>query len=426
MPTLKTLTLGCKVNQYETEYVRGALQRLGYADASENGRADLVLLNTCTVTAQSDLKTRKAIRKMAKENPGAEILVMGCFAKSRLEEAAKFPEVAHWFSDNETLERFLADRGLAVLPRGITAFAERHRAFVKAQDGCTVGCSYCIIPKVRPRLQSRPPEHLLEEIQTLSENGYREIVLTGIHLGHYGVDSVPKSNLAELVRRILDHIERRSLPIRLRISSLEAVEVSEELIELIRAFPQRICPHLHLSMQSGSDEILRKMKRRWLSGPFIEKCRYIQSRLDQVALSTDVIVGFPGETDRHFRETCEVVEQLGFSKTHIFRFSPRTGTEAATLPDRVPPAVQKERAAELAAIAQRLREQYAGSLLGKTVQVLFETEERTENAKSVLSGTSDRYLKTTAAVPPTMLGQLADVRITKVQGEELFGELVSM
>lgn len=407
-------SLGCKVNQYESEFLRAGLLRLGYVEATPGETASLVVVNTCTVTVESDLKSRKAIRKLAKENLGAELVVMGCAATRDPKLLSKIEGVTEIITDKQEIPTFLRRRGLTVIPKGIEAFGQRHRAFVKVQDGCRVGCSYCIIPKVRPVMRSRPEDDVIEEIRKLSENGYREIVLTGIHLGHYGLGEgvEGRPTLASLVRRIIALNE----PFRLRISSLEAVEVTEELIDLMVQDPDRICPHLHLSMQSGSDAVLRNMKRRWMSEPFIRRCEEISVRFDRLALTTDVIVGFPGETDEQFEETCQVVERLGFSKVHIFRFSPRVGTEAATLPHRISPPVQKERAAKLGELAERIRIRYANSLVGMTLPVLFET---------VHGGTSDRYLdvRVDRPIDPVSVGQVVSVRINRAEGDLLRGTI---
>jgi threonylcarbamoyladenosine tRNA methylthiotransferase MtaB len=406
----RLFTLGCKVNQYETEYIRTGLLRLGYTESAPGHTADIVVVNTCTVTAESEMKGRKAIRKLVRENPGAEVVVMGCSVTHNPQPLLNINGVSKIISDKQNIPEFLKSLGLTELPNGIQTFGERHRAYVKVQDGCQVGCSYCIIPKVRPTLRSRPEQNVLEEIKTLVQNGYREIVLTGIHLGHYGIDFVNGfRNLVTLVRHIVEMNE----PFRLRLSSLEAVEVSEELIDLMLQNPQRICPHLHLSMQSGSDEVLYRMRRRWLSEPFIRRCEEITARFDRLALTTDVIVGFPGETEKQFEETCRIVERLRFSKIHIFRFSPRKGTEAAAFSDPVPPPVQQVRAARLAEIAKQLRTHYAESLVGATLSVLSET---------IHGGTADRYLNVRfqKTVDPNMLGQIRDVRITSAFGETLF------
>lgn len=415
---LKTATLGCKVNQYETEYLRTALRSIGYVDGPDELPADLVLVNTCSVTQQSDFKSRKIIRKLAKENPGAEIVVFGCYAARAPEEVASLPGVSAVVPDKRLIPEFLRSRGLLFPPPGIEEFGERHRAFIKVQDGCIVSCAYCIIPKVRPYLSSRPIPEILTEISLLARNGYREIVLTGIHLGHYGLDQPEKPTLSQLIERILEIPEK---DFRVRISSLEAVEVGDDLINLAVEHGDRICPHFHLSMQSGSDEVLKNMKRRWSSEPFIERCERIIEKLEQPALTTDVIVGFPGETDQQFEETCKVVERIGFSKVHVFRFSPREGTEAAEMKNRVPPEIQKARAAHLQKIADRLRFEYAKSLIGRKLNVLFERESKDGNT---VHGTSDRYLDVT--VPnesQKLIGSVLPVLIDEAKEENLFGTL---
>ena len=406
----RLFTLGCKVNQYETETVRTALLRHGYSEAEEDSVADLVLVNTCTVTAESEAKSRKAIRKLISENPDAKVIVMGCAATHHPDSILRIGGVSQIMTDKEQIPDFLRQFGITTPPKGIDSFGERHRAFIKIQDGCQVGCAYCIIPKVRPVLRSRGIEDVLSEIQTLALNGYREIVLTGIHLGHYGIDLADKNvRLPELVRRIVDLPET----FRLRLSSLEAVEVSDELIDLMVRYPDRICPHLHLSMQSGSDAVLHRMKRRWLSEPFVRRCEEIASQFDRLALTTDVIVGFPGETAKEFDETCRVVEHLRFSKVHVFRFSPRQGTEAETLPNRVSPQEQKRRAAILTKLANKLRSDFATSLIGTQETVLLETE---------TTGTCGRYLDVRLN-QPAEVGTLISIQIERSECFQLSGTI---
>ena len=410
-PTLKTATLGCKVNQYETQYVRQGLLQLGYRDAGNDEPADLCLVNTCTVTAESDLKSRKVIRRLGRENPRAEIIVMGCYATRAAQEVADLPGVVEVVTDKRQLPDLLARRGLVDAPRGITSFGSRHRAYVKVQDGCRMQCSYCIIPSVRPVLASRPPDEVLAEVRGLLATGHREIVLTGIHLGHYGVDLVDTQtddgtpNLAGLVGRLVsldsDH------EFRLRISSMEAVEVTPELIGLMAEHPKRICPHLHLSMQSGSDAVLARMRRRWASERFIEQCNLVRRSLDNPALTTDVIVGFPGETDDDFEATCRVVDEIGFSKIHVFRFSPRQGTPAAEMSDQVPGEVKQQRGARLSEIGRRLRRRYFESLAGHQMQVLVESTRQDRPAS--LLGTSARYVPVELAGGRDLLGRLVVV-----------------
>jgi len=411
-PTLKVVTLGCKVNQYETEYLRQGLARLGYRRPAEGAAADLCIVNTCTVTATAEHKSRKAIRHLAKENPGTRIIVMGCHATLAPRETAALPAVVEVLTDKRELPDLLRRLGVADPPSGISTFGDRHRAYVKIQDGCRMTCSYCIIPKTRPLPASRPPQDVLEEIERLVGNGYREIVLTGIHLGHYGLDHcgmgiLPMKHAHHDLARLTQKIVRIEGDFRVRISSIEADEATPELLRLMADHPRRICPHLHLSMQSGSDAVLRRMRRRYTSRQFVDHCRAAVKLLDNPALTTDVIVGFPGETESEFEETCRVVEEIGFSKIHIFRFSPREGTVAADMPNRVPGDVQRHRAERLAEIERRLRTAYFQSLVGRRLQVLIESQ-ASGNPQRLL-GTSARY--TPVELPPEVgsPGDLVDV-----------------
>jgi len=425
MPTFKTLTLGCKVNQYETAYVREGLLRLGYREADKGEPADLCIVNTCTVTSESDLKSRKVVRQLARQNPHAEIVVMGCYATRAPDVVAALPGVVEVVTDKRQLPELLARFGLVDLPGGISSFGRRHRAYVKVQDGCRMPCSYCIIPRVRPVLSSRPVDDVLDEIRRLVDHGYREIVLTGIHLGHYGVDfASPGPNdrridLARLVGRIVELAGR----CRVRISSIEAVEVTPELIAVMADHPDRICPHVHVSMQSGSDAVLRRMQRRWASGRFVERCHAIRESLDHPALTTDVIVGFPGESEADFEATCRAVEEVAFSKLHVFRFSPRPGTPAAAMPDQVPSKVKQRRASELAEIGRRLRRQFLESLVGRDVQVLVETP--VQHSPGMLAGTSARYAPVELPGDEACLGQLVWVTAGPVVDGWIHGVLPS-
>ncbi|MDX1946358.1 MAG: tRNA (N(6)-L-threonylcarbamoyladenosine(37)-C(2))-methylthiotransferase MtaB [Pirellulaceae bacterium] len=387
--TLKTLTLGCKVNQYETELVREGLARIGYADATEGEAADLCVVNTCTVTAEGDSKSRHAIRKLARENPAARIVVMGCYATRAPEEVARLPNVVEVLTDKREIPDLLGRFGVLDVPTGISRFAGHHRAYVKVQDGCLLRCSYCIIPHVRPNVSSRPPEHILDEVRRLVDNGFREIVLTGVHLGHYGVEgnwNKPKDDwlrLSTLVRQIA------TLPgeFRVRLSSIEATEVTRELLAVMAEFPSRIAPHLHICLQSGSDAVLRRMRRRWGSRLFIDRCRLVRETLDNPAITTDIIVGFPGETEADFAATCRVARECGFSKIHSFSFSPRRGTPAAEMPAQVPPQTKAERSARLAEVEADLRAAYFRSLLGRPLTVLIEGQ----TLAGHWAGTSCRY-----------------------------------
>jgi threonylcarbamoyladenosine tRNA methylthiotransferase MtaB len=407
-PLLRTVTLGCKVNQYETEFVRQALTGIGYRDAERGQLADLCVVNTCTVTHEGDAKSRQTIRQLAARNPGARIVVMGCYATRAPEEVAAIPGVAEVITDKRELPDWLGRFGVVDLPTGISTYANRQRAYVKVQDGCLLRCSFCIIPQVRPNFASRPVQHILDEVQRLVAGGYREMILTGIHLGHYGVEwnsgraKHEWIRLATLVQRIAD------LPgdFRVRLSSIEATEVTRELIGVMAAYPEKVCPHLHVSLQSGSDNVLRRMHRRWGAKRIIERCRLVQETLDRPALTTDVIVGFPGETDADFAATCRVVREIGFSKMHQFPFSARRGTPAAEMPDQVPPPVKAARLEQLAALEIELRDAYYQSLRGMNLRVLIESP--LENRPGHMLGTACRYAPVELPGDVSMRKQFAD------------------
>ncbi len=429
---LRTVTLGCKVNQYETQFVREGLVGIGYEDAADGEAADLCIVNTCTVTGEGDAKSRQTIRRLARRNPAAKIVVMGCYATRAPQEVAVLPNVTEVVTDKRELPDLLGRFGVTDVPTGISTFGRRHRAYVKVQDGCMLRCSFCIIPHVRPQLTSRPIEPIVDEVRRLVANGYREVVLTGIHLGHYGVEwnrNLPKEQwvrLSHLVRRLV------TLPgdFRVRLSSLEATEVTRELIDVLVESGDRVCPHLHISMQSGSDSVLRRMRRRWGSQRFIDRCNLLKERLDRPAITTDVIVGFPGETDAEFAETIATARAVGFSKIHVFPFSPRRGTPAATLPDQVLAHVQQERSRELSAVEVELRDAYFASLRGMRLRVLVESKVRggrgtgegqastAESSTLPLPpftlawlGTSCRYAPVELATDAANLGQLVDVQV---------------
>jgi threonylcarbamoyladenosine tRNA methylthiotransferase MtaB len=413
---LRTLTLGCKVNQYETEYLRQGLLQAGWRDAERGESADLCVVNTCTVTAESDAKSRQAIRRMARENPNARVLVMGCYATRAPEQIVGLPGVAEVVQDKRQLPDLLDRFGLAEIPTGISSFGDRHRAYVKVQDGCLLHCAYCIIPRVRPPMSSRPVDSILDEVRRLLDNGYREIVLTGIHLGHYGVDfhrrtkRSPGTRLSDLVGRIV----RLEGNFRVRLSSLEATEVTRKLIAVMAENPERVCPHLHICLQSGSESVLRRMNRRGGAKRLIDCCQRVQEILDRPALTTDVMVGFPGETDHDFEQTCRAVTAAGFSKVHIFPFSAREGTAAAEMADQVPRHVKRQRGQQLAEVAKRQRAHYLRSLEGRRLRVLAETNVGDGDGR--LLGTACRYVPVQLPGGRDGVGQFHDVTARSVDG----------
>lgn len=373
--TCRLVTLGCKVNQYETQLIKEALEASGYREAEAEEPAELCIVNSCTVTHEADAKGRQLVRRLHQANPGAAIVVTGCYAARDPEAVERLPGVHKVIPDKTRLLTELGEFGVTRLPRGIRRFDGHQRAFVKVQDGCVLNCTYCIIPQVRPGLRSRPLDDIADEVARLVQAGYQEIVLTGVHLGHYGIDlskGRPKPAWTRLWH-LLDRLEQLPGDFRVRLSSLEAAEVRGDLVATLGRC-RRICPHLHLCLQSGSDRILGLMKRRYRAAGFRERCRQLREALDQPAFTTDIIVGFPGETDADFEATCQVVREVGFFKVHIFSFSPRQGTPAATLPDQVPPTVVADRRQRLLEVEQKLTAAYHQSLIGRRLDVLVEGE----------------------------------------------------
>ena len=409
---LKTVTLGCKVNQYETQLVREGLLRSGYVEAEEEQSADLCIVNTCTVTAEGDSKSRQVIRRMNRKNPDARIVVMGCYATRAPEEVAKLPGVAEVVTNKRELPDLMGRFGVVDIPNGISGLSNRHRAYVKVQDGCLLKCTYCIIPSVRPEMYSRPLLDVVAEAQRLEENGFKEVILTGIHLGHYGVDfnrgktKAEWTRLSHLVAAIIDSTSE----IRVRMSSIEATEVTRELIELMNANPRRVCAHLHVCLQSGSDRILRRMRRRWTRRHIIDRCQLVKDKLRLPAFTTDVIVGFPGETEKDFQDSVDACREIGFSKIHMFPFSARRGTPAAEMDQQIPKAVKSERGKAIKAVEQELRGDYFQQLIGQPLTMMAE---RYDAETEMMTGTSCRYapvaIKVAADEAKQLDGQLIDV-----------------
>ena len=425
-PKLKTVTLGCKVNQYETEFVREGLVQIGYQDATDEP-ADLCVVNTCTVTNEGDAKSRQVIRRLSRDNPEARIVVMGCYATRAPEEVRQLPNVVEVVEDKRELPDLLGRFGVIDVPTGISHFGDRHRAYIKVQDGCLLRCSYCIIPHVRPELTSRPLDHILDEARRLIDNGYRELVLTGIHLGHYGVDwnlHRPKDQWTRL-STLLEQVVALPGDFRVRLSSIEATEVTRPLIDAMAH--EKVCPHIHLCLQSGSDTVLRRMRRRWSVKTFLNRCEMLRDRLDQPAITTDIIVGFPGESDAEFEETKRTAVAAGFSKIHIFPFSARRGTPAAEMEGQLPKPIKAARGRELAEVEQRLRESYFQSLVGRPVQAMGErpVEDSSTGAEAPprLKGTSCRYAPIEFPAQIDDMGRLLMVTPNRADDSGLFVDI---
>ena len=424
-PTCRLITLGCKVNQYESQYVQEALEANGYRTAADGERADLCVVNTCTVTMEGDAKSRQWIRRLHHQNPAAQIVVMGCYATRDPDAVGKLPGVTRVIADKERLPEELHDFGVEHWPRGIRRFDGHQRAFVKVQDGCLLNCTYCIIPRVRPVVRSREPAEIVEEVAGLVAGGVHEIVLTGIHLGHYGLDlskGKPKLEWRRLWH-LLDRLADVPGDFRIRLSSLEAAEARDDLVRAVARHP-RVVPHLHLCLQSGSDRILTLMKRRYRARGFLERCARLRAALDTPAFTTDIIVGFPGETDADFQQTLQVARAAGFAKIHVFSYSRRAGTPAAALPNGTPSAVVAERRARLLELERDLAATYARTLIGRRLEALVEGAD--PDRPGQVLGTSCRYLPVSfRGHAAALVGRLAPVRVTGNSGSTLLAEPVA-
>lgn len=407
--TCRLVTLGCKVNQYETQLVKEALAAHGYREAREGESADLCIVNTCTVTSEGDAKSRKEIRRLSRQNPGTRTIVMGCYATRDPGAVARLPDVFEVVTDKRELPDVLARQGVVDMPSGISHFDGRKRAYVKVQDGCVLRCTYCIIPQVRPGLRSRDPADIEAEVRRLIDNGYREIVLSGIHVGHYGVDtSRGRSGRAPFrLWHLFRRLDRIPGAWRMRLSSIEANEIDDEFIHAAGDC-EHLCPHFHPALQSGSDAVLARMRRRYRTGRFLEKLERIREILPHVAFTTDVIVGFPGETDDEFEETLETCRRARFMKMHLFPFSPRRGTPAATFANQVPDPVRRERMQRLGILERELALRYYQKQIGREIEVLVERE--CEDRPGCVRGTDRHYIPVELPGSADDLGQFRMVR----------------
>lgn len=427
--------LGCKVNAYELEAIQQMLEQQGYEIVPFAPGADIYIINTCTVTNIADRKSRQMLHKAKKMNPDAVVVACGCYvqaAEEKLEQDSAIDLVVGNNKKKEIpaiLEEYFREKEEGRSGSGtwvtdmthnreyetlsISRTAEHTRAFIKVQDGCNQFCTYCIIPYARGRVRSRRPEDVLEEVRRLAESGCQEVVLTGIHLSSYGVDLEEGQNLLALIRTIhaVDGIRR------IRLGSLEPGIITEEFAEAIAALP-KVCPHFHLSLQSGCDTVLERMNRRYRSEEYKEKCRLLRRVYDRPALTTDVIVGFPGETEEEFEASRAFVEEVNFFETHIFKYSRREGTRAAAMPDQIPEQEKTRRSHILLELDAQRRQEYMESFLGEEKEVLL--EEKVElDGKNWWVGYTREYLK--AIVPDdgkNRANEMISVRFSKIYHRE--------
>lgn len=423
--------LGCKVNAYETEAMQHILEAAGYEIVPFAKKADVYVINTCSVTNIADRKSRQMIHKAKKNNPGAVVVAAGCYVQTKEAEAALDKSIDIIIGNNkkhelvELLEKFEAKRREKTAEQemqlvcvadinhekqeyeelSLERTAEHTRAFLKVQDGCNQFCSYCIIPFARGRVRSRKAEDVLGEVRRLAEHGYREVVLTGIHLSSYGADTGDNLlHLIELVHEV-EGIER------IRLGSLEPRIVTEDFVKRLSEL-EKICPHFHLSLQSGCDTVLARMNRRYDTAEYEAGCRLLRKYFSHPAITTDVIVGFPGETEEEFQITREYLQRIRFYEMHIFKYSKREGTKAAAMKDQVPEQEKTRRSAILLELEKEMSEEFRNAYLGKRVTALLE-EKLELDGKTYFTGYTKEYVKVAYEAAGDLTNQFVTGKISK-------------
>jgi threonylcarbamoyladenosine tRNA methylthiotransferase MtaB len=410
------------------------LQQAGYTVVPFGQSADLVIVNTCTVTAATDVQSRSIIRRARRLNPACRIVVTGCYAQVNPDALASLPEVSLILGNEEKidflerLEQSTREGGgvtidvsdietvtSAKVPT-LISYAERSRAFIQIQNGCDAYCSYCIIPYARGRSRSVPEDQIVEQVNVLVAQGFHEVVLTGIHIGGYGLDFSTPGSLLSLIRRI----EEETSLCRLRLGSIEPNEIHPELVAHIAA-SRIICPHLHIPLQSGDSDVLKRMNRHYTGEEFRQLIQSIVAAIPRVSIGLDVITGFPGETDEEFQNSLSLIDSLPISSLHVFPYSKRSGTPAATMPNQVPDRVSRDRAAVLRALSEERQAQYAKSFVGEIVDVIVEGSP--ENAMK--KGMSRHYLSVAFPADELQSGALVRVQVERLGAHGLIGELVT-
>lgn len=386
-------TLGCKVNQYDTAAFTNLFLREGYEVVSFDSSAHIYIINTCTVTTMAAQKSRRLIRQAKKREPKALVVATGCYSQAQREEVESLEEVDLLIGtkDRRNLLRFIESnmKGNHVrdfLPQEPFeempgSHQQQTRAYLKIQEGCVQGCTYCIVPKARGPLRSREIESILKEAQALLKKGYKELVLTGVHLGAYGEEM--EYGLVDVIRGILS----LGQSFRLRLSSLEITEIEEDLIQLL-SVKNPLTPHLHLPLQSGSRRIVERMGRPYTPGEYLNKTTYLKRMIPDLSITTDIMVGFPGETQEDFLSSCQLAQEVGFSHIHVFPYSMRPGTEAASMKDHLPSTVKRDRTQSLQSLSQRLKKRFYEKYLGQVVEVLVE-----EGRDGILQGLTPNYCR---------------------------------
>ena len=436
---VRFVTLGCKVNQYETNAMAQKFLEKGYqiieeiTPENEDIKPDICIINTCTVTNMSDRKSRQMLRRMKEKNPETIVVAVGCYAQVAKEELAKIPEIDLVLGNNEKVEvvkhveEYINNNinnvelddvmySKEFSDFGNVTYTEKTRAVIKIQDGCDRFCSYCIIPYARGRVRSRKPESIISEITQIASKGIKEVVITGIHIASYGKDfAMGKDNKLANYRLIdlLEEINEIQGIQRIRLGSIEPLLITEEFVERLKKL-EKICHHFHLSLQSGCDETLKRMNRRYTTEQFKEIVRLLRNAYSDVNLTTDIIVGFPGETDEEFNKTYQFLKEIKFYKMHVFKYSPRKGTKAAVMLNQINGDIKEERSKKLIELSDRNEIEYNKSYIGKNVEVLFEEEK-----DGMYKGHTQNYIMVYCQSKENFDNKIIDVVCEKAEKEHI-------
>lgn len=430
MKKAASFALGCKVNQYESEAIAELFAEKGYEIVGIDEEADVYVINTCTVTNFGDKKSRQLIRKVKRQNENAIVAVVGCYAQTAPKELmeivgvnlvigtkdrAQIVEMVEQYDRANGVENHVSDimKERVFEPLSIQKLANRTRAYLKIQDGCSQYCSYCIIPYARGPIRSREPQEVVAEVKRLAENGFKEVVLTGIHVASYGKDRRDTS-LLDILKQVheVEGIER------IRFSSIEPNVVTEEFAQTMAALP-KVCDHFHLSLQSGCDKTLKEMNRKYDTEKYRQAVATLRKYLPKVALTTDIIVGFPGETEEDFRESYAFAEEIGFAKIHVFPYSPKRGTPAAARKDQLLNAVKSERSHTLIQLSDRMAADFLADAVGTDAEVLYERAV----GDGIYEGHTTNYMKVHGRSEADLTNRIAKTHITRAEGEMLFGDV---
>ena len=436
---VRFVTLGCKVNQYETNAMAQKFLEKGYqiieeiTPENEDIKPDICIINTCTVTNMSDRKSRQMLRRMKEKNPETIVVAVGCYAQVAKEELAKIPEIDLVLGNNEKVEvvkhveEYINNNinnvelddvmySKEFSDFGNVTYTEKTRAVIKIQDGCDRFCSYCIIPYARGRVRSRKPESIISEITQIASKGIKEVVITGIHIASYGKDFAMSKDDKLANYRLIDLLEEineiQGIQ-RIRLGSIEPLLITEEFVERLKKL-EKICHHFHLSLQSGCDETLKRMNRRYTTEQFKEIVRLLRNAYSDVNLTTDIIVGFPGETDEEFNKTYQFLKEIKFYKMHVFKYSPRKGTKASVMLNQINGDIKEERSKKLIELSDRNEIEYNNSYIGKNVEVLFEEEK-----DGMYKGHTQNYIMVYCQSKENLDNKIMDVVCEKAEKEHI-------